>query len=105
MNPVLARIRRRVTRLRSWVHARPGGAQAWRVGVALTGLVVIIVGVVLLALPGPGWLVVFAGLGIWATEFDWARSLLANVRRTVGVWTAWCKRQPRGIALLVGAVG
>jgi uncharacterized protein (TIGR02611 family) len=75
------------------------------VGVALAGLVVIIVGVVLLALPGPGWLVVFAGLGIWATEFDWARSLLAYVRRAVGAWTAWLRRQPRAIAILVGAVG
>jgi uncharacterized protein (TIGR02611 family) len=66
---------------------------------------VIIVGIVLLAAPGPGWLVIFLGLGIWATEFAWARSLLKFVRRTVGTWTAWLGRQPRWLSVLVGAVG
>jgi uncharacterized protein (TIGR02611 family) len=102
---VLARLRRSVRALRSWVYARPGGAQTWRVGVALTGLVVVIVGIVLLAVPGPGWLVIFAGLGIWATEFAWAKSLLRFVQRTVNAWTAWLKRQPRWLTVLVGALG
>lgn len=102
---VLARVRRTVKGLRSWVYERPGGAHAWRVGIALLGLVVVIVGIVLLALPGPGWLVIFAGLGIWATEFAWARSLLRFVRRTVGEWTAWLRRQPRWLTALVGATG
>jgi uncharacterized protein (TIGR02611 family) len=66
---------------------------------------VIIVGIVLLAVPGPGWLVIFAGVGIWATEFAWARSLLRFVRRTVGAWTEWLKRQPRWLTVLVGAMG
>jgi uncharacterized protein (TIGR02611 family) len=83
----------------------PGGALTWRVRVALCGLVVVIVGIVLLALPGPGWLVIFFGLGIWATEFAWAHSLLRFVRRTVGAWTAWLKRQPRWVAVLVGTLG
>ncbi len=65
----------------------------------------VIVGIVLLAAPGPGWLVIFVGLGIWATEFAWARSLLKSVRRTVGTWTAWLRRQPRWLAVLAGGVG
>lgn len=101
----LPRVRRRVRAVRSWVYQRPGGAQAWRVGIALSGLAVIVVGIVLLAAPGPGWLVIFAGLGIWATEFAWARSLLRFVRRTVGAWTAWLGRQPRWLTVLVGALG
>jgi len=87
------------------MHARPGGAHIWRGGIAFGGLVVITVGIVLLAAPGPGWLVIFLGLGIWATEFAWAKSLLKRVRRTVGTWTAWLGRQPRWLGLLVGAVG
>ena len=102
---LLVRLRRGVKGARSWVYERPGGSQAWRVGVALVGLVVIILGIVFLVVPGPGWLVIFAGLGIWATEFAWAGSLLGFVRRTVDAWTAWLKRQPRWLALLVGAVG
>ena len=102
---VLQRLSRRVDSVRSWFYARPGGAQIWRVGIALSGLVVVIVGIVLLPAPGPGWLIIFVGLGIWATEFAWARSLLTFVRRTVGTWTAWLGRQPRWLAVLLGAVG
>jgi uncharacterized protein (TIGR02611 family) len=102
---VLHRVSRRARRVRSWFHARPGGQQVWRAGVAVAGLIVVIVGIVLLAAPGPGWLVIFAGLGIWATEFIWARSLLRRVRRTVGSWTAWLESQPRWLGALVAAVG
>jgi len=102
---ILQRLSRRVKRVRSWVHARPGGAQIWRVGIALAGLVVIVVGIVLLAAPGPGWLIIFVGLGIWATEFAWAKSLLRFVQRTVRTWTAWIGRQPRWLVVLVVAVG
>jgi uncharacterized protein (TIGR02611 family) len=101
----LARVTLGARRVRAWVHARPGGVTAWRAGVALTGLVVIVVGIVLLAAPGPGWLVIFGGLGIWATEFAWAESLLKHVRRTVAAWAAWMKHQPRWLAVLVGACG
>ncbi len=71
----------------------------------MVGLVVILVGIVLLAAPGPGWLVIFLGLGIWASEFVWAKSLLRRTRRTVGRWTAWLGRQPRWLGTLIGAVG
>jgi uncharacterized protein (TIGR02611 family) len=101
----LHRLSRRVSGVRSWVHGRPGGRLIWRGGVALAGLAVVIVGVVLLAAPGPGWLVIFLGLGIWATEFAWASSLLRAVRHRVGRWTAWLGRQPRWLGALVGAVG
>jgi uncharacterized protein (TIGR02611 family) len=102
---ILKRLARRVNDLRSWFHQQPGGALTWRVGIALIGLVVIIVGIVLLVLPGPGWLIIFVGLGVWATEFAWARYLLRFVRRTVGRWTAWWARRPRWLTVLVGAVG
>ena len=35
------------------------------------------VGILAIPYPGPGWAIVFLGLGILATEFDWARRLLA----------------------------
>jgi len=42
------------------------------------------VGIVLIPLPGPGWLIVFGGLAILATEYVWARRLLNYSRRRVG---------------------
>jgi hypothetical protein len=32
-------------RVRSWFHARPGGQQIWRVGIAVAGLIVVIFGI------------------------------------------------------------
>lgn len=53
---------------------------AWRVIVLVVGGTVLLVGVAMLVLPGPGLIVAPAGLAILATEFLWARRLLARVR-------------------------
>ncbi|SDJ16725.1 TIGR02611 family protein [Frankineae bacterium MT45] len=92
-------------RLRRGVRALPGGALAWRIGVGLLGLLIILVGIVLLPLPGPGWLIIFLGLGVWASEFAWASRLLRFARGQVRRWTDWIVRQPRVVQLLVGALG
>lgn len=61
--------------------------------VTVGGVLVILVGVVLLPLPGPGWLVIFAGLGLLATEYAWARRLLAWTRRKAGELAARARRK------------
>jgi len=70
--------------------------------VAGAGTVVILVGIVLIPYPGPGWLVVFAGLAILATEFEFAERLLARGRRYFKTWEEWVKKQglPIQIAIL-----
>jgi len=102
---ILERVKKRVAGLRAAVVRRRGGLQAWRLTVAVIGSLVIAVGAILLVAPGPGWLVIFLGLGIWATEFAWARSLLRYVQRQVRKWTDWITRQPRWLAVTVGAAG
>lgn len=52
----------------------------WRAGVFVIGWLLVIGGVILLPLPGPGWLVIFLGLGVLATEFAWAHHLLQRLR-------------------------
>ena len=47
-----------------------------RIAVTVAGGFVVIVGVALLVLPGPGILVIIAGLAILATEYVWAERLL-----------------------------
>src|SRR5258706_10227707 len=81
--------RGRLWSLRERVRALPGGRLAWRVGVTLLGVAVIVLGIVLLPLPGPGWLIIFAGLGLLATEYPWAARLLTRVRDRLGRWTRW----------------
>jgi uncharacterized protein (TIGR02611 family) len=55
----------------------------WRVGIFVVGLAVIAGGVVLLPLPGPGWVIIFGGMAIWGTEFVWAQKVLRWTRRKV----------------------
>jgi len=47
--------------------------------VGLTGTVVILIGIPMIPLFGPGWLVVFAGLAILSTEFPWAGRLRERI--------------------------
>lgn len=56
---------------------------SWQVAVFLMGLAVVAAGVLLLPLPGPGWVVIFAGMAVWATEFVWAQLVLRWTKRKV----------------------
>ncbi|MFI2371441.1 TIGR02611 family protein [Streptomyces sp. NPDC018833] len=56
---------------------------SWQVGVFVVGLAVVGAGVAMLVLPGPGWVVIFGGMAIWATEFVWAQLVLRWTKRKV----------------------
>ena len=86
--PAPPREQNTVAALRERVRRLPGGFLAWRIGVTVLGLAIIAVGIVLLPLPGPGWLIIFAGLGLLATEYEWAARLLRYARDEVKRWTA-----------------
>jgi hypothetical protein len=51
--------------------------------IALIGGTVVLIGVALLVLPGPGLPVIAAGLAILATEFIWARRAMRNAKGAV----------------------
>lgn len=92
--------RGRMGSLRARVRALPGGRLAWRIAVTVIGVAVIAGGIVLLPLPGPGWLIIFAGLGLLATEYAWAARLLRWTRRHIMDWTRWAAAQPLWLRLL-----
>jgi uncharacterized protein (TIGR02611 family) len=52
-----------------------------RIIVTVIGLGLIALGIVLLVLPGPGILVVIAGMAVLSSEFDWAQDALAWLRQ------------------------
>ncbi|GAA2278540.1 hypothetical protein GCM10010149_22650 [Nonomuraea roseoviolacea subsp. roseoviolacea] len=95
--------------------ARRGGLHGWLDGVrstrtgALTlkivvgaiGAVTVVGGLIMVPFPGPGWLVVFAGLAILATEFHWARRVLEFGKRTLRAWTEWYKEQGWAVRIVV----
>jgi len=77
----------------------------WKVGVGLAGISIVLVGIALLPLPGPGWLVIIAGLGVLSLEFQWAQRLLTRVKDFLARWTDWVSRQSLAVRGLVGLTG
>jgi uncharacterized protein (TIGR02611 family) len=47
----------------------------------VAGFTLLLVGVVMIVTPGPGWLVIFLGLSLLAAEFIWARRLMERMKR------------------------
>lgn len=64
-----------------------------KVAVGIVGGLVLLVGVITIPYPGPGWLTVFAGLAILSTEFHWAKRVLKYARGKYDAWQNWLKRQ------------
>ncbi len=75
---------------------------AYRVAVFVVGLVVVLLGLALVPLPGPGWAVVIVGLVIWASEFERARTVLDFVKRQVRRWNDWVMAQPMWLRVVAG---
>jgi hypothetical protein len=55
--------------------------QLKRFAVTLAGFGLLAVGVAMMVLPGPGVLLIVAGLAVLATEYVWARTLLVRAQR------------------------
>ena len=56
----------------------------WRVIVLVIGGSILLIGIALIVLPGPAFVVIPVGLAILATEFAWARHWLKKARRLAG---------------------
>jgi uncharacterized protein (TIGR02611 family) len=101
-------MKRRWARWRDRLRARPAAEFGYRIAVAVVGLAVFAVGILAIPYPGPGWAIVFVGLAILATEFDWARRLLAYTRKRYDKVMAWFRLQGLWVqamgAALTGAI-
>jgi uncharacterized protein (TIGR02611 family) len=79
-----------------------------KIGIGIAGGAVTLVGLLLVPYPGPGWLIVFAGLALLSREFEFAQKALDYAKGKYDAWTGWLKRQNifvKGLALLLtGAV-
>ncbi|GAA2049713.1 TIGR02611 family protein [Williamsia deligens] len=89
-------------RRRQKLAQRPALDLAYRIGVGVVGTAVLIVGIIAIPYPGPGWLIVFAGLGILATEFTWANRLLRFARAKYDAFAEWLKVQHWSVQALFG---
>ena len=64
------------------------GRLAYRIAVGVLGAVVFLVGLALVPLPGPGWLIAFLGLSILASEFAWAAAVRSGLRSRLRIFMA-----------------
>lgn len=72
--------------------------QVRRLSRIVGGFTLLLIGIVMLVTPGPGWLVIFRGLGLLAAEFVWARRLMDRMKKEGGrvrdaVWRS-AKNEP-----------
>ena len=79
------------------------GRNAKRVAVFILGVAVLLAGIAMLALPGPGVIVVIVGLVILATEFAWAERALDTVTERTATAATKITDDTRGRALLAAS--
>ena len=84
------------------IRANPA-PRLYRAAVAMVGAVVLVIGLIAVPAPGPGWLIVFVGLAIWASEFEFAQRLLRWGRARSRSGTRGCARSPGGWAASWGS--
>lgn len=67
------------------------------VSVTVVGSVLVLAGLAMLVLPGPGLVVLFAGVAVLSTEFPWAARLLHRMTEAASrLWAAvrsWFRRR------------
>ncbi|MFI7588834.1 TIGR02611 family protein [Spongisporangium articulatum] len=94
-----------LTRFGAWresVRQRPHAYRLYRIGVGVLGGAIVIGGLILIPFPGPGWVIVFIGLAVLATEFTWAQRLERFARAQVKKWTDWVSDQSWPVRILIG---
>lgn len=66
---------------------------ARRIAIAIVGFSVLAVGIAMLVLPGPAFVVIPVGLGILSLEFAWARHWLHKVKESGAAVVGSIKRR------------
>jgi uncharacterized protein (TIGR02611 family) len=63
------------------MHRNPALAATTKIAVTVVGSLVILAGLVMMVMPGPGILGLIVGLAILSTEYEWAARWLARAKR------------------------
>ncbi len=84
------------------IRANPAAHRVYRGVVAVVGAVVVVLGLIAVPAPGPGWLIVFVGVAVWASEFEFAQRLLRWGRARLEAWNGWLRARPWWVGGLVG---
>ena len=66
-----------------------------KIFVGVVGLTILLIGVVMILLPGPAFIVIPLGLAVLSTEFVWAKRWLEKVREMFDKTKRRLARQPK----------
>lgn len=84
-------------RWRRRIRENPRKLFFYRLGVAVAGLLLIVLGFVTGPLPGPGGIpLVLLGLAVWASEFEWAHKVMLRFKALLVRYLGWNRRQQVG---------
>lgn len=78
---------------RARIRADPRSHRVYRIVVGVIGALIVAVGLLAVPLPGPGWVIVFVGLAVLASEFERAQRVRDFARHHVRRWTSWAQAQ------------
>ena len=70
-----------------------------KIGMVLAGTALLIVGLVMLVLPGPGVAFIIGGLTLLAKEFRWAESLLRHLKAVLAATMGLIRRAAKASSL------
>lgn len=77
----------------------------WRVIATTIGGAILLVGLAMLVLPGPGWALIFLGLAVLATEYAWAHRLLTFTKdKAQGAASAAISKEHRSRTVAVSVI-
>jgi hypothetical protein len=82
------RSRALLDRIDAWSGSSRLRSALVRVGVTVAGPLVVLAGVAMLVLPGPGLVVIALGLALLALEYEWARAMVGGMGRIA----SWARR-------------
>ncbi len=84
------RLHRLLRRWRGLMGRHPLLLLLYRCLLTALGFLFILAGLIMLVTPGPGWLFIFLGMGLWGTEFHWAHRLNVWVKaKVLALWWSW----------------
>jgi hypothetical protein len=95
-----------LTRIDAWSGSGVVRSLLVKIAVAIAGPMLILAGLAMLVLPGPGLVVIALGLAVLAIEYQWARRLLARLGHVLGrVRQVAVPREASGGRRLLGLLG
>lgn len=89
------RVAKRARLFRARLNLYPRLRTVYKVVLGVVGVAVVIAGIILIPLPGPGWLIVFLGLAILGTEFPAAHRFNMWVQSRFRRVVAWFQARRR----------